>query len=551
MIRRLVLAALAEGLPAEPFWTTQKGLVYEVTTGIVAEAQISTVIPTRDGINSADVAGFLADKANKLQPGSRYRASMTALAERWGAETGHALPLALASLLRSPAAMPAEDKWLSFALGGKTCADVPELRALVTREAAPELLPPERCVGCGELAPVVALHNGNAGMGNAAPTLVSWNRETIVNRGARQQGANLPTCLTCMLLYTQWLCRHTSYDHLAGHHSFLLDGQVWVLANSHGAGFVIDVSPDDLRVGLWDTAVAYQATKKEKKYMGKDRETKWQEMLQAIDRVVAETDDQHYLLGYLYGVLEWAAWVMRLKSPTLADVGQAPANCMGSFLLACHDGAKRYAPPAKKGEKADGEDAGEKAKRGRPPADKPPVTTRWAVGAWLSHVTQLATARMEAMPRGPLLPDALPSFALGYAHSLGKRGPQRSSGEINGHEPTPWAIRLRDALRDRGEIVETEYLVEYDYRGKVRHFRLDIAALDVKLAIEVDGRLKGLDTRDHANDSRRSAVLLAQGWRVQRVPNARLNRTSDIAEVVDEVLAILANLRGASAAAQE
>jgi hypothetical protein len=153
--------------------------------------------------------------------------------------------------------------------------------------------------------------------------------------------------------------------------------------------------------------------------------------------------------------------------------------------------------------------------------------------------------------RGPLLPDALPSFALGYAHSLGKRGPQRSSGEINGHEPTPWAIRLRDALRDRGEIVETEYYVEYDYRGKVRHFRLDLAALDVKLAIEADGRLKGLDTRDFVNDSRRSAVLLAQGWRVQRVPNARLNRTSDIAEVVDEVLAILTSLRNAGAAAQE
>jgi hypothetical protein len=548
VIRRLVQAALAEGLPAEPYWSLQEGLVYELTTGKITETPFLTVLPSR---TSGVVPGFLAEKAANLQLGNTYRTAQAALAERWGAETGHALPLALASLLRSNSAIPDEPRWIAFAMDGKTCADVPELRALVTRSAQPEMLAPERCVSCGYVSPIVRLHGGNAGMGNVAPVLVSWDRKSIVTRGSRQAGANLPTCLTCMRLYVQWLCKHTSYDHLAGRFSFTLDGQVWVLGNNVRAGFVVDVLPDDLRVGLWDTAVAYQATKREKKYMGKDREAKWQEMLQAIDRVVAETDDQHYLLGYLYGVLEWAAWVMRLKSPTLADVAQAPATCMGAFLLACHDGAKRYAPPAKKGEKADGEDAGEKTKRGRPPADKPPITTRWAVSAWLSHVTQLATARMEAMPRGPLLPDSLPSFALGYAHSLGKRGPQRSSGEINGHEPTPWAIRLRDALRDRGEIVETEYYVEYDYRGKVRHFRLDLAALDVKLAIEADGRLKGLDTRDFVNDSRRSAVLLAQGWRVQRVPNARLNRTSDIAEVVDEVLAILASLRSASAAAQE
>ena len=46
--------------------------------------------------------------------------------------------------------------------------------------------------------------------------------------------------------------------------------------------FPVGPSLDDLRVGLWDTAVAYQATKREKKYMGKEREAKWQEMLQAI-----------------------------------------------------------------------------------------------------------------------------------------------------------------------------------------------------------------------------------------------------------------------------
>ena len=75
--------------------------------------------------------------------------------------------------------------------------------------------------------------------------------------------------------------------------------------------------------------------------------------------------------------------------------------------------------------------------------------------------------------------------------------------------------------------------------------------LDAKLAIEVDGRLEGWRTRNHTSDSRKCAVLLAQGWRVHRVPNKRLNRRDDIAEVVDEVLAILASLRGTSGGASD
>jgi very-short-patch-repair endonuclease len=101
---------------------------------------------------------------------------------------------------------------------------------------------------------------------------------------------------------------------------------------------------------------------------------------------------------------------------------------------------------------------------------------------------------------------------------------------------------------DRGVRVELEWRVDYQRDGKPRYFRLDLAIVDAKLAIEVDGRLEGWRTRNHVSDSRKCAVLLAQGWVVHRVPNKRLNRRDDIAEVAEEIKSILATLRNAESA---
>jgi very-short-patch-repair endonuclease len=453
---------------------------------------------------------------------------------------------------RAGVAMSHVQTWNEFQvqeLGEKTCADFPELHPLVYAECAPATAgQPEPCAGCGLTRPPVELHDGVIAMGNAAPVLVSWNRGGIVNRGARRNGANLPTCRDCMYLYVAWLNKHVEYHRESGHHAFLIDGQRWFLSSNVRAGFVCDLARESPTAGLWAAAASHQQAKMENR-MSQDRAARWAEKLAAIDRVFAETNDQNYLLGYMYGVLEWATWVLRLPCPAIADVANAPARHFGELIMACRDGAARYVPPPKRGEK------GEKSKRGRPSLDEPPASTRSVVRAWLDHVMLLATSRLHSLPAEPILAAGLPAYALGYAHSLSQRGPRRESfyedDPINGRDPTPWAQRLSWALRDRGVEVELEHVVTYRRRGEERdrHFRIDIAVPGDKLAIEADGRLKGLVVRDHVSDSRRSAVLLAQGWRVQRVPNARLNRTGDIDEVADEVVAILAAIRASNGVA--
>jgi len=541
--RRLVQAALAEGLPAEPYWSLQEGLVYELTTGTCEVGEFRTALRKRQGTKASDVPGFLCEKGNFLQPGSAYRASQAALAERWGAETGHALPLALASLLRSNSAIPDEPRWIAFALEGKTCADVPELRALVTREAQPELLAPDTCVSCGQIKPVARLHDGVVSMGNVAPVLLSWDRGSIVTRKRARTdgkletldaGANLPTCLTCMWLYVQWLNKHTSYNYAAQQHSFVLGDERWFLSNNVGAGFVTNVVREDPLTLLWETLINWQTATK------KRMPVKTKPDLEAIDRVMAQPRDPCYQMGFLYGVLEWATWVLGATCPPLADVAQAPALHLSALIIACRDGAERYTAPV--------------ADKGRPRLDARPISRIDVVRVKLAHVIWLATEHVTALRVEPILQHDRPAFALGYAHSLTHRGPrseailvdEENEIVINGNEPTPWAKRLAYALMDRGVRVELEWRVDYTRDAKPRHFRLDLAVLDAKLAVEVDGRLEGWRTRNHTSDSRKCAALLAQGWRVHRVPNKRLNRRDDIAEVADEVVAILATIRGAS-----
>ncbi len=541
MIRRLMLAALAEGMQPLPSWSSQRGLIYDVRANSVAEGEFLAILPQRSGPRASDVPGYLCEKGVNLQPGSAYRNAQAALAERWAAETGHALPQAVAGLLRSDSAMPDDARWVAFALNGKTCATLPELHPLLYREVAPRFAAgdPDVCVGCGELKPIVDLHDGVSAMGNTAPVLVSWNRGVITNRGKRRNGGNLPTCQVCMYLYVAWLNRHVSYHHQTKRHSFVLDGQRWFLSANVRAGYVCDVIDESPTALLWESVVEHQTVKREKT-MSQDREARWSTKLAAIDRIFAETRDPNYLLGYMYGVLEWATWVLRIPCPSLTDVASAPARHVAPLILACHDAALRYVPPPK-------------PKRGRPLLDTPPASTRSVVRAWLDHVMLLVTTRVTALREDALLVNELATYALGYAHSLRERGPRRESfdmdeGPINGVDPTPWAKRLGWELVDRGVAVEWEYKVFYTRRNETRerHVRIDLAVLDAKLAIEADGRLRGLVVRKHDEDSRKSAVLLAQGWRVQRVPNTRLNRPDDIEEVADEIVAILATIRGAA-----
>jgi hypothetical protein len=344
MIARLVEAAIAEGLELHPSWSRQKGLVLDAESGAVSEGEFLTILPQRSGTRAFETPGYLCEKGTNLQPGNPFRDSMAALAARWAAETGHPLPVAVADFLRAGRALPDDPRWVAFGLGGKTCADFPELHPLVYAECAPATAgQPEPCAGCGLTRPPVELHDGVIAMGNAAPVLVSWNRGGIVNRGARRNGANLPTCRDCMYLYVAWLNKHVEYHRESGHHAFLLDGQRWFLSSNVRAGFVCDLARESPTAGLWAAAASHQQAKMEKR-MSQDRAARWAEKLAAIDRVFAETNDQNYLLGYMYGVLEWATWVLRLPCTSANVWTKAGTGTIGGTLGAtdnyatCADG---------------------------------------------------------------------------------------------------------------------------------------------------------------------------------------------------------------------
>jgi very-short-patch-repair endonuclease len=176
----------------------------------------------------------------------------------------------------------------------------------------------------------------------------------------------------------------------------------------------------------------------------------------------------------------------------------------------------------------------------------PPISNRPTVTAWLQHVLQFATCRLGALPDAPLTPADYAACGLGYAHSLGKRGPSRESycstvwTPVGGREPTPWARALMSALEEAGMSFTAE--CEVDRGEGKKPYSIDVAFPEYRLAVEVDGRLRGLDIRDHVSDSRRTAFLLTRGWIVHRVPNARLNRPDDVDAVVNEIRQIIESI---------
>ena len=66
-------------------------------------------------------------------------------------------------------------------------------------------------------------------------------------------------------------------------------------------------------------------------------------------------------------------------------------------------------------------------------------------------------------------------------------------------------------------------LLEYDGIGfttqyKVEPYRLDVAVLPYKLALEIDGREWHSSTQQKAKDALKDAYLESKGWTVERVP---------------------------------
>ncbi len=132
--------------------------------------------------------------------------------------------------------------------------------------------------------------------------------------------------------------------------------------------------------------------------------------------------------------------------------------------------------------------------------------------------------------RNPMAKAASRERMSATLRSMGHAPKQRGG---NGQGLTDAQRRLADALGWPTEVIVKT--------GKPRrpgvptHYKLDIADVVTKRAVEVDGRSHGALTR-RAQDARKDEFLVAQGWRVVRITNEQV--FADLAGAAARVLAL-------------
>ncbi|WP_088105227.1 endonuclease domain-containing protein [Halalkalibacter urbisdiaboli] len=100
---------------------------------------------------------------------------------------------------------------------------------------------------------------------------------------------------------------------------------------------------------------------------------------------------------------------------------------------------------------------------------------------------------------------------------LHERKPKPSSTWSPRHQcESPIERRLYDALVSRGYVPRTQVPC-----GK---YRIDLALVPQRIAIECDGRAYHSSPRQKAHDRRKNAYLRRNGWRVVRFSGSRIHR---------------------------
>jgi len=103
---------------------------------------------------------------------------------------------------------------------------------------------------------------------------------------------------------------------------------------------------------------------------------------------------------------------------------------------------------------------------------------------------------------------------------------------IDNHKATDYAIALYFALKERGVPAELE---KYD-----GHKTIDIAIVEAKVNIEVDGSHHNRDSKQARTDLRRTLFSFKKGYFTLRIPNSliREDLIDDIADDIVEMLII-------------
>jgi len=104
----------------------------------------------------------------------------------------------------------------------------------------------------------------------------------------------------------------------------------------------------------------------------------------------------------------------------------------------------------------------------------------------------------------------------------------------NPPEPTPEAIKLFNALKTIGVKVKSKYLEKWD-----GYKHIDIAIVDAKLNLEVDGCQHNLNKAQALADLKRTYYSFKKGYLTLRIPNSLVRddaRIKETARYIKEII---------------
>lgn len=103
--------------------------------------------------------------------------------------------------------------------------------------------------------------------------------------------------------------------------------------------------------------------------------------------------------------------------------------------------------------------------------------------------------------------------------------------------PTVYARRLYDALRKKNIPCELEKKVPYKTRFGIKYMHVDIAVVEAKVNIEIDGAQHNYDPRQALADLKRTFHAFRRGFLTLRIPNTLIEK--DLEATADYVAEFL------------
>lgn len=497
MIAELIREAKARDLDHGLYFVRVPVKILDMTTSTITDGTAPVYKRPRSGIATNKIACPFVEQAGRLQVGHECRSAFVAMLK-----TMNVLPTVV-QFLEQGGIVPMEEGgealWTTFLVGGQVPSEIPALRQIaseyLTREDQDFLPDHGPCSQCNVHGPLVALHrNGLSEISPAAPVLVTASRKSWGRRGT-----TTPMCLRCMRLYTN---------------------MINVLARDHGQrtseGTILPVGANGVVISA-DNSSAYVVS-----------------IITGIGddlrkgKLYAQIQLEHGDVNLMLHALRYKDKIMietmttELPSPIRSCPGTACGELF-AYLERALDGAlDMHAALA---------NPRVFITRTFPAARQALAQDDGALPFWFKQLISSAVEGLNEFPT-VLTEEQKARFVLAYCKTSTRRF-RAGAGKTG---PTPYALRLGDALRERGIEVRYEvnvwssltepqpdHVPEDGWIAK-GWYRIDLVMAGTKIAIEVDG-----GGRDYDADREREYVLSEKGWTVRRVTNGNLSTDEGIA----------------------